>query len=141
MLKGNKRTLLIGGLAAFAIVYFNKLENREKAKTQMKNTKTKVSSYMESQKHKPSLMTKTAFSDPQDPDDNRMIEEGAMTSIQYYNENVQDKKSKFTSESKEAYPKSHKKAMPIMKESLPEDNNDSPAKQQNHTELEGTKQK
>lgn len=129
MLKGKKRFMLIGGLVTFAMVYLNKIENREKAKTTMKNTKTKVSSYMDSQKHKPTQMTKAGFSDPHDPDDNRMVEEGAMTSVQYYNENVQDKTS--NSEVKQAFPKSQKKILPESKESLPEANNDSPAKQEN----------
>lgn len=131
MLKGNKRSMLIGGIATFTIMYLNNTENREKAKTALKNTKTKISSYMDSQRHKPTQMTKAGFSDPHDPDDNRMVEEGAMTSVQYYNENVQDNKSK--SELKPAFPKSQKRILPESEESLQEDNNDSPAKQENHT--------
>lgn len=135
MERGSKRAFLLGGITAFALMYINK----ESSKTKMKNTKTKAKSYIDSQKFKPNLATKTGFSDPQDPDDNRMVEEGAMTSVQYFNENVQDNNSK--SESKKAYPKSHKKKLPETEESLPGDNNDSPAKQENHTQLEGTSQK
>lgn len=133
MLKGKKRSFLMGGIAAFAIMYFKKMENREKAKTSLKNTKTKANSYMDSMKHQPTQMTKAGFSDPHDPDDNRMVEEGAMTSVQYYNENVQDCNSK--TEAKQAFPKSQQKKLPKSKESLPDDNNDSPAKQENHTEI------
>ncbi|TQR21260.1 hypothetical protein [Psychrobacillus vulpis] len=129
MLKGKKRSMLIGGLVAFAVVYFNKMENREKAKTTMKNSKTKMSSYMDSRKHQPTQMTKAGFSDPNDPDDNRMVEEGSMYSVQYYIEKVQSPDSK--AEAKQAFPKSQQKKLPKMKESYQEDNNESPAKQEN----------
>jgi hypothetical protein len=129
MLKGTKRSFLLGGITAFAIVFLNKMENREKAKTTLKNTKTKANSYMHSRKHQPTQMTKAGFSDPHDPDDNRMVEEGSMTSVQYYNENVQDSNSK--SEAKQAFPKSQQKKLPKKEESLPEENNESPAKQEN----------
>lgn len=124
MLKGGKRSMLIGGITAFAVMYLYK-ENRHTAKVKMKNTKTKVTSYVDSQRYKPTQMTKAGFSDPGDPDDNRMVEEGAMTSVQYYNENVQD--SNATSD----FPKSQKKKLPKAEESLPEDNTESPAKQEN----------
>jgi hypothetical protein len=52
-------------------------------------------------------MTKAGFSDPADPDDNRMVEEGAMTSVQYYNEGVQSKDTK--KEAKQSFPKSQQK--------------------------------
>ena len=126
MSKIDKQAVLIGGIAAFAIMYLYKLENREKAKVAMKNTKAKVESYRDSRRHAPTQMTKAGFSDPEDPDDNRMIEEGAMTSVQYYNEKVQD------GNGKKDFPKSQKKKQaPITEESLQEDNNDSPAKQEN----------
>lgn len=129
MANGNRRSLLIGGIAAFAVMYLNKKDNKEKAKTAMKNTKTKVASYMDSQNHKPTQMTKAGFSDPNDPDDNRMVEEGSMTSVQYYNEKVQDTASK--SAAKQAFPKSQQKKLPEKHESLQAANNESPAKQEN----------
>lgn len=129
MLKGNKRWMVIGGFATFLIMHFKKIDNREKARTTLKNTKTKASSYRDSQKHKPTQMIKAGFSDPHDPDDNRMVEEGAMTSVRYYNKNVHDKTSK--SEMNHPFPKSQKKILPQAKESLPGANNDSPAKQEN----------
>lgn len=129
MLKRTKCSILLGGIAAFAYVYFMNMENREKAKTSLKNTKTKVSSYSDSKKHKPTQMTKAGFSDPNDPDDNRMVEEGSMTSVQYYNEKVQAPDSK--AEAKNAFPKSQKKILPKSEESFQEDNNESPAKQEN----------
>ena len=47
---------------------------------------------MESQKLNKAETTKTGHSDPKDTEDNNMVDEGAMTSVQYYNEEVQDKK-------------------------------------------------
>ncbi len=97
MAKGNNRSLLVAGLAAGAYAYFSKPENRDKAMLAFNNTKTKVMSYVDSQKNNHSTMTKVGHSDPHDIDDNNMVEEGAMTSVQYYNEEVQsDKKDKET---------------------------------------------
>ncbi|MFX3673556.1 MAG: hypothetical protein ACE3JQ_03775 [Paenisporosarcina sp.] len=129
MRRGNSRSLLFSALAAGAYVYFTKPENREKAMVTFNNLKTKANSYMQNQHVKPTLMTKTGHSDPNDPDDNRMVEEGAMTSVQYYNEEYQDKVKK--AEAKAAFPKSQKKKLPDTAESLAEDNNESPAKQEN----------
>lgn len=133
MSRGNTRSLLIGGLAATAYMFLQKAENREKAKIMMNNTMTKVSSFMDSKNVKQCQMTKAGFSDPNDPDDNRMVEEGAMTSVQYYIESVLSKDTK--KEAKQAFPKSQHKAALKSKESLPEDNNDSPAKQENAKRL------
>ncbi|MET1014275.1 MAG: hypothetical protein ABWX61_07180 [Paenisporosarcina sp.] len=94
MAKGNKRSLLLAGLAAGAYAYFSKPENREKAMVAFNNTKTKVNSFIESQKHNQTESTKKGHSDPYDVDDNSMVGEGAMTSVQYYNEEVQDKSKK-----------------------------------------------
>ena len=129
MSKKTRCALLIGGIAALSYAYFTKLENREQAMTTLKNTKTKMSSYADTRKHKPTQMTKAGFSDPNDPDDNRMVEEGSMTSVQYYNEKVQEPDSK--SAAKNAFPKSQQKKLPKSEESLPEANNQSPAKQEN----------
>ena len=127
--KGNKRSLLFGGIASMAYLYLQKPENRDKAKMMLHNTMTKVSSFMNSRSVNQSQITKPGFSDPTDPDDNRMVEEGAMTSVQYYNEEVQSKDKK--SEAKHAFPKSQQKPAPKSQESLPADNNESPAKQEN----------
>lgn len=91
MAKGNNRSLLLAGLAAGAYAYFSKQENREKALVAFNNTKTKVNSFIESQKHTQTNTTKQGHSDPHDVDDNTMVDEGAMTSVQYYNDEVQSK--------------------------------------------------
>ena len=124
-----KRSLLLGGIAALAYMYFKKPENKEKAKVSLKNTQTKVSSYMDSRNVKPTMQTKAGHSDPNDPDDNRMVEEGSMYSVQYYNDAVQNKTPQ--SGAKQAFPKSQKQKMPKTDESLYQDNVDSPAKQEN----------
>ncbi|MET0959926.1 MAG: hypothetical protein ABWX58_06330 [Psychrobacillus psychrotolerans] len=133
MANGNKRSLIIGAATALAAVYFTNKNNKAQLKTAVKNSKTKIDSMKSSKNTKPSQATKTGHSDPNDPDDNRMVEEGAMTSVQYYNENVQDANSK--AEAKQAFPKSQHKKLAKKEESLPEDNNDSPAKQENTAHL------
>lgn len=94
MAKGNNRSLLLAGLAAGAYAYFSKQENRDKALVAFNNTKTKVNSYLDSQKTNKMEMTKAGHSDPHDIDDNTMVDEGAMTSVQYYNDEVQSKLKK-----------------------------------------------
>lgn len=86
--------LLIAGLAAAAFAFLRKPENREKAKTEFNNLKTKVNSYMDSSTASKSTYGTAGNPDPQDVDDNKMVDEGAMTSVQYYNEEVQDKSDK-----------------------------------------------
>ena len=95
MAKGNNRSLLLAGLAAGAYAYFSKQENRDKAMVAFSNTKTKINSFLESQKLNKLDMTNEGHPDPHDVTDNKMVNEGAMTSVQYYNEEVQnqDKKS------------------------------------------------
>lgn len=83
------KSLLLAGLAAGAYAYFSKKENRDKAMVAFNNTKTKVNSYMESQKHNRSDLTTVGNPDPRDIPDNNMVEEGALTSVQYYNEEVE----------------------------------------------------
>lgn len=129
MLKGSKRSLLFGGLVSMSYAYFKKKQNRDKAKITIQNTLTRVSTILNSKSKKQSHMTKAGFSNPNDPDDNRMVEEGSMTSVQYYNEKVQDADSK--GDAKKAFPKSQQKPQPERKESLQDDNNQSPAKQEN----------
>lgn len=79
------RSLLLAGLAAGAYAYFRKKENRDKAMEAFNNTKDKVNSFMEAQKqgvHE----EETGNPNPYHEEDNNMVNEGAMTSVQYYNE-------------------------------------------------------
>lgn len=83
--------LLLATLAAGAYAYFSKKENRDKAMVAVNNMKTKVDSFMTSQKLNRSDDTKAGHSDPYDLQDNKMVSEGAQTSVHYYNQEVEDK--------------------------------------------------
>ncbi|RLQ90717.1 hypothetical protein [Planomicrobium sp. Y74] len=89
MAKGKGRGLLLAGLAVGAYTYFKNPENREKATLAFNNTKEKVNSYMESQNLDDNKKTAHDGSKPQEPRENKMVSEGAMTSVQYYNEEEQ----------------------------------------------------
>lgn len=103
MAKKNK-TLLIAGLAAGAYALLRKQENRDKAVDAFNSTKDKVSEVL-NQKSKeeepkgaaPDREQVAHGADPDtDPDrsyylrDRDMIDEGAMTTVQYYNEGKQE---------------------------------------------------
>lgn len=88
------KSLLLAGLAAGAYAYFSKKENREKAVVAFNNTKSKVNAYIDSQKHQRSDLTAAGHPDPYDTSDNNMVDEGALTSVQYYNDEVQDNQKK-----------------------------------------------
>ncbi|WOV87117.1 hypothetical protein QWT69_14820 [Sporosarcina oncorhynchi] len=83
--------LLVATLAAGAYAYFSKKENRDKAMVAVNNMKTKVDSFVNSQKLNRSDDTKAGHSDPYDLQDNSMVSEGAQTSVHYYNQEVEDK--------------------------------------------------
>ncbi|MEK4090497.1 hypothetical protein [Viridibacillus sp. FSL H8-0110] len=88
MAKG--KSLVIAGIAAGAYAYFRKKENRDKAVVAFNNTKVKVNSFIEAQKHNYSELTEAGHPNPYDEGDSRMVDEGALTSVQYYNAEVQD---------------------------------------------------
>lgn len=92
--KSNGSSLVVAGIAAAAYAYFKKPENRDKAMVQFNNLKTKFNAYMDQNSTSKSTYGTAGNPDPQDIDDNKMVDEGAMTSVQYYNEEVQDKSSK-----------------------------------------------
>ena len=60
-----------------------------------------MNAYIDSQKHQKSDLTAAGHPDPHDIPDNKMVDEGAMTSVQYYNEEVQDKSKKSSKDTKE----------------------------------------
>lgn len=88
--KKKKNTLLLATLAAGAYAYFSKKENRDKAQVAFNNMKTKVESFIESQRVQSEPETKAGNPDPYDIQDNNMVSEGAQTSVHYYNQEVQD---------------------------------------------------
>lgn len=94
MARKKNNNLLLATIAAGAYAYFSKKENRDKAQVAVKNMKTKVDSFMESQKMNRSTETKAGHPDPYDIQDNKMVSEGAQTSVHYYNQEVEDDTSK-----------------------------------------------
>lgn len=101
------RSLLLAGLAAGAYAYFSKKENRDKAIGAFNNTKSKVNAYIDSQKHQQSEFTSAGHPDPHNTQDNKMVDEGAMTSVQYYNEEVQDNAKKSSNDTEETEKKAN----------------------------------
>lgn len=85
--KSNK--LLLATIAAGTYAYFSKKENREKAQVAFNNMKTKVESFIETQKTQRDSETKKGHPDPYDLQDSEMVSEGAQTSVHYYNQEVQ----------------------------------------------------
>jgi hypothetical protein len=81
MAKNKNKSLLLAGLAVGAYAYFRKKENRDKAMVAFNNTKTKINSYVEVQKHNRSDLTTAGHPDPYDIPDNKMVDEGAMTAF------------------------------------------------------------
>ena len=94
MAKGKGRGLLLAGLAVGAYTYFKNPENREKATLAFNNAKEKVNSYMESQNLEDNKKTAHDGSQPDEPQENKMVSEGALTSVQYYNEEEQQEEDK-----------------------------------------------
>lgn len=88
MAKG--RGILLAGLAAGAYAYFKKPENREKATVAFNNAKTKVNSFMESQNLDNDTKYQKEKAQSEETKDNEMVSEGAMTSVQYRNEDIQE---------------------------------------------------
>ncbi|RNF38543.1 hypothetical protein [Planococcus salinus] len=88
MARGKGRGLLLAGLAAGAYAYFKDPKNREKATIAFNDTKAKVNAFMESQNLDKNEKEEKR-NNPETPRENKMVSEGAMTSVQYYNENEQ----------------------------------------------------
>lgn len=88
-----KNSLLLATLAAGAYAYFSKKENRDKAQVAFGNMKTKVESYIAAQKIQQEPAAKAGHPDPYDIPDNGMVSEGAQTSVDYYNQEIEDKKA------------------------------------------------
>lgn len=90
MTRKRNNTLLIATAAAGAYAYFSKKENRDKAQVSFNNMKTKVDSFIRSQQMNRSEETNVGHPDPYDIQDNKMVSEGAQTSVQYYNQEIED---------------------------------------------------
>lgn len=104
MTRKKNNNLLLATIAAGAYAYFSKKENRDKAQVAFNNMRTKVDSFIQTQKINRSPETKVGHSDPYDLQDNKMVSEGSQTSVHYYNQEVEDK-VKMTSETDGLYNK------------------------------------
>lgn len=96
-----KNTLLIAGLAAGAYAYLRKQENRDKAMAAFNSTKDKVGEFVTQQKQN---IANKRDADPETGDytiipdrdtsyyieEKEMVDEGALTTIQYFNEEIQE---------------------------------------------------
>ncbi|TFE03350.1 hypothetical protein [Jeotgalibacillus sp. R-1-5s-1] len=81
---GLKRYALLG-LGAAGYAYFKKKENREKAKLAFDDSKVKVSQAIDQAKQS-YYDYKNKDQETHQHEDEKMMSEGAQTSVQYYNE-------------------------------------------------------
>lgn len=79
------------GVGVAGVSYLSSRNNRDKAIQAFKSIKEKTMKLWSRQEAKPEipLLEKAGHPDPYDIGDNRMVEEGAMFSVQYYNEKEQ----------------------------------------------------
>ncbi|KIL45346.1 hypothetical protein [Jeotgalibacillus soli] len=80
-----KRYALLG-LGAAGYAYFKKKENRDKAMVAFENTKTKLNSFIDQAKQSLAENNKESQIEPYKAEENKMIDEGAQTAVQYFNE-------------------------------------------------------
>ncbi|TMW71500.1 hypothetical protein [Alteribacter natronophilus] len=78
---------LVATAVAAGSYYLGKEENREKLYHQFKRLQSKVKNET-NEDHNEYLNEKVGHSDPDDIQDNSMVDEGAMYSVNYYNENM-----------------------------------------------------
>ncbi|WP_368503734.1 hypothetical protein AB3N04_16420 [Alkalihalophilus sp. As8PL] len=87
-----KRTLVatvVAGVASATTVLLRDEERREKAKRQFKQMYTKVTN-QRAEESPGQPQVKAGHPDPYDIEDNEMVNEGALTSVQKYNEKQQN---------------------------------------------------
>jgi len=90
MTRKRNNKVLLATAAAGAYAYFSKKENRDKALVTFNNMKTKVDSFISAQKLNRADETTVGHPDPYDIADNKMVSEGAQTSVHYYNQEIED---------------------------------------------------
>ncbi|ADC48526.1 hypothetical protein BpOF4_02295 [Alkalihalophilus pseudofirmus OF4] len=86
-----KRTLVasvVAGVASATTMLLKDEERREKAKRQLKQMYTKVTK-QRAENQNGQTEIKAGHPDPYDVDDNKMVNEGALYSVQRYNEKQQ----------------------------------------------------
>jgi hypothetical protein len=86
-----KSAYFLAGLGVAGVSYFSSKENRQKTMVSFNNLKKRAESWMNKRKHPENLMTKAGHPDPLDVEDNKMVDEGAQYSVNYYNKEKQQK--------------------------------------------------
>lgn len=83
--------LLLLGLGVAGASYFSKQENRNKAKVMYQSVKDKIMDFWCEQNPTAceDLLQKAGNPDPYDIGDNKMVDEGALYSVDYYNREEQ----------------------------------------------------
>ncbi|UTR15403.1 hypothetical protein MM221_02075 [Salipaludibacillus sp. LMS25] len=76
---------LLATAVAVGSYYLGKEENREKLMHEFNRLKAKLKGESK-EDHDPYLVEKVGHSDPNDIEDNSMVDEGAVFSVNYYNE-------------------------------------------------------
>lgn len=79
-----KSSLLVGAAAAGAGMYMRKKDNRVKMQNMMESLKHKWKN-----RNKDFPVEKAGHPHPDDLEDNKMVSEGAQTSVHYYNSTAQ----------------------------------------------------
>lgn len=75
-------------VAAAAVSYYlGDEENRVKAKKYYNRAKARILNETEDEAYEEYMTEKVGHSDPQDVEDNKMVDEGAQFAVNYYNEN------------------------------------------------------
>ncbi len=84
----SRRALMTIGIGASAAMWLSNKPNRIKAKSFLRDWKRKVKPTVYS-KSKNLPIEKGGNPNPYDTEDNNMVDEGAMYSVQFYNEKIQ----------------------------------------------------
>ncbi|UCZ52011.1 hypothetical protein LGQ02_14270 [Bacillus shivajii] len=88
----NSKKVLTSTIVATAVAggtyFFGKEENREKVMHNVERLKAKLKNETK-EDQAPYFKEKVGHSDPHDIEDNAMVDEGAVYSVKYYNEHIQ----------------------------------------------------
>lgn len=87
--KRSMNRVVLAGIGIAGVSLLSSKDNREKTRVIVNNVKVKVESWVKKQKRNKSPLTKVGHSNPYDLEDNKMVSEGAMYSVDYYNEQEQ----------------------------------------------------
>jgi len=80
------KPMILAGAGASAFLWLSSKENRVKAKDTLNHWKKKWTGSETGSKFEAFPLEKAGHPDPYDIEDNKMVSEGAMYAVQYYNE-------------------------------------------------------